>query len=80
MKRFRKNRVKNRRYIYFYYTTFAPKNGESTFHLNGYLTWLQPIDTYDKFLKAKEMIGKNNNINPSEIVIHSLNFLHETNI
>lgn len=80
LKWIRKNKGKTRRYIYFYYATFAPKNGERIFHLNGYLTWFQPIDTYEKFLKARKMIGKDNKINPSEIVIHSLNFLHETNI
>lgn len=80
MKWIRKNKVKTLRYIYFYHATVKSNNGLSITHLSGILTWLKPITSYDNLLEAKNLIAKDNNIDPSSIIIDNLSFLHKTYI
>lgn len=80
MKWIRKNKIRSLRYIYFYHATAKNNNGLSITHLSGMLTWLKPITSYDILLEAKNLIAKDNNIDPSSIIIDNLSFLHETRI
>lgn len=80
MKWIRKNKVRSLRYIYFYHATVRSEDGLSITHLSGILTWLKPITSYDNLLEAKNLIAKDNNFNPSSVIIDSLSFLQKTYI
>lgn len=77
MKWIRKNKIRSLRYIYFYHATVSNDSGLSITHLSGILTWLRPITSYDSFTEAKNLIAKDNNFNPSSIIIDNLSFLHK---